>query len=501
MTADERPAEAPAAPGAVVPVDEGPPPDAAAADEAIRLGRRRFFRDIASDAVRTAATLVGAAGVLRETTREMADTMLAEAPVPGPTVAAAPPVGPVAPPPGPLLPFRLEGARLILIDQRRLPDELVEVSCETAADVAQAIRQTVVRGAPTLGQVAAAGLALAAGRARLSKPYARRAILRGSANALAHARPSTAAVRWSTHRILASYAAFDDLEDAGPAIADALRAEAESIIAEAALDHATMARLGAELLPLPDDRALRLLVHGSTGPLGGGEVGTALGVIAEIAAAGRDVHVFVPEGRPWLDGARLTTWELARAEIPCTLLADAAVGWLFAAGEVDAVLVGAERIAANGDVVNLVGTYPLAALAARHGVPFYVVAPTPTLDAATPDGSEAALEKRPADEVTSVRGTRIAPPGVTAINPAVDVTPADLVSAIVTEAGVLRPPYGPTITSAINERELRHPAPVPPPEVPIDRRPPEGTRPPTAVGDPEPPEAPGADGATAGAEA
>jgi len=439
-----------------------PPPSH---DEALRLERRRFFRALAGDAVRTAATLVGAAGALRETTQEMANSMLAEG---GPSAAGGASDGSSAPlvPTGFMSPFRLEDDRLVLVDQRRLPEELVEVVCESAGDVAQAIREMVVRGAPALGQVAAAGLALAAGRAKLSKPYARRAILRGSSNALVNARPTAVSIRWATNRMLVRYAALGELTEDGPAVAAALREEAEAIIAEATADHAVMTRLGAALLPIPEDRPLQLLTHCNTGPLACGQIGTALGVVQALAADGRDVHVYVDETRPWLQGARLTAWELAQAGIPYTLLADVAAGWLLASGVVDAVLVGADRIAANGDTANKVGTYPLAVLAARHGVPFYVVAPTATLDGETVEGAGIKVEMRSAAEVTFLGGKRIAPAGAAAYNPSFDVTPAELFTAIVTEAGVLRAPYGPAVAAAIEAREARRPAPSPGPDAP-----------------------------------
>jgi methylthioribose-1-phosphate isomerase len=351
----------------------------------------------------------------------------------------------------------------------------------------------VVRGAPALGQVAAAGLALAAGRARLSKPYARRAILRGSSNALVNARPTAVSIRWATNRMLARYAALGELLDDGPAVAAALREEAEAIIAEATADHAVMARLGADLLPAPGDRPLQLLTHCNTGPLACGQIGTALGVVQALAADGRNVHVYVDETRPWLQGARLTAWELAQAGIPYTLLADSAAGWLLASGAVDAVLVGADRIAANGDTANKVGTYPLAVLAARHGVPFHVVAPTATLDGEAVDGSGITVEMRNAAEVTSLGGKRIAPAGAAAYNPSFDVTPAELITTIVTEAGVLRPPYGSSIAAAIEAREARRPAPPPaPPPGPDGPPPPDGPPTPDDAGNRPDDAAPGA---------
>ncbi|MFH1475286.1 MAG: hypothetical protein ABIG85_05445, partial [Chloroflexota bacterium] len=247
--------------------EDAAPPDP---DEALRMERRRFFRTLAGDAVRTAATLVGAAGALRDTTQEMAKSVFTESgPAAGGTTSAA--AAGSAAPSGFRSPFRLEADRLVLVDQRRLPDELVEVVCESAGDVAQAIREMVVRGAPALGQVAAAGLALAAGRATHTKPYARRAILRGSSNALVNARPTAASVRWAMNRMLARYAALGELLDDGPAVAAALREEAEAIIGEATADHAVMARLGVELLGDPGGRALQLLTHCNTGPLACGQ--------------------------------------------------------------------------------------------------------------------------------------------------------------------------------------------------------------------------------------
>jgi len=461
------------------------PPDAPDPDETLRLERRRFFRTLAGDAVRTAATLVGAAGALRDTTQEVANSVLAESAAPGLAAPAAATASTI--PTGFRSPFRLEADRLVLVDQRRLPDELVEVVCESAGDVAQAIREMVVRGAPALGQVAAAGLALAAGRAANTKPYARRAILRGSSNALVNARPTAVSVRWAVNRMLARYAALGELLDDGPAVAAALREEAEAIIGEATTDHAVMARLGAALLPDPGDRPLHVLTHCNTGPLACGQIGTALGVVQALAADGRSVHVYVDETRPWLQGARLTAWELAQAGIPYTLLADAAAGWLLASGAVDAVLVGADRIAANGDTANKVGTYPLAVLAARHGVPFHVVAPTATLDGEAADGSGITVEMRGAGEVTSVAGKRIAPAGAAAFNPSFDVTPAELITTIVTEAGVLRPPFGRAIAAAIEAREARRPSPPPGPDAPD---PPPGPDAPGASPGPDAPEAP-----------
>ena len=220
-----------------------------------------------------------------------------------------------------------------------------------------------------------------------------------------------------------------------------MRAEADQIVLEATTDHGRLAEFGLAALPTPVDRPLRILTHCNTGPLACGQFGTALGVVQVAHHAGREIHVWVDETRPYLQGARLTAWELQQAGVPHTLIPDVAAGSLMKAGEVDVVLVGADRIAANGDTANKVGTYPLAVLAARHDIPFYVVAPLSSVDLDTPDGDAIPIEERSADEVLELRGVRIAPVGTTARNPAFDVTPGDLVSGVVTEEGVVRAPF------------------------------------------------------------
>ena len=451
--------------------------DASPAEDELRVARRRFFRAFAADALHLAATVAGAAGALREASAEAAGSLVAgagaQAPSApkatdgapaGPAIAATPTQAPAQPSPGFRSPFKLDGDALVLLDQRRLPDEIVEVRCVTGADVAQAIRDLVVRGAPALGQVAAYGLALSAGRATLSKPWARRAVMHGTANALRNARPTAVNVAWALDRMLARFAAEEGEEPDGEAIARALRDEADAIAAEATADHGRMAALGAELVPWFSERPTRILTHCNTGPLACGQVGTALGVVQVAHADGRSVHVYVDETRPWLQGSRLTAWELAQAGVPYSVLADSAAGWLLASGQVDAVLVGADRIAANGDAANKIGTYPLAVLGARHGVPFYVVAPTSSVDLAAAEGSAIPIEMRSGVEVLSLHGRRIAPTGAEAINPAFDVTPAELITAIVTEEGVLRAPYEASLTAAVAAARARRPSPtaVPP---------------------------------------
>ena len=313
----------------------------------------------------------------------------------------------------------------------------------------------VVRGAPAIGQVAAIGMALSAEHQRDGMPYARRATLRGSANALINARPTAVNLRWAVERIMARYVEVGDLSDDGNAIADAIRAEADAIVFEATTDHGRLATFGLDVLPRPDDRPVRILTHCNTGPLACGQYGTALGIVQAAHHAGRDLHVWVDETRPYLQGARLTTWELAQAGVPHTLLPDVAAGHLMARGEVDVILVGADRVAANGDTANKVGTYPLAVLAARHGIPFYVCAPTSSIDLATTDGGGIEIEERKAEEVLEFRGVRIAPPDTDVRNPAFDVTPAELITGIVTEEGVMAAPFETSLSGAVTAAAAR----------------------------------------------
>jgi methylthioribose-1-phosphate isomerase len=420
-------------------------------DEARRLARRRFFRSFAADVMKTAATVVGAAGALRDGSADMASALLGSA---GAAITPAPASVPPAMgrSTGFRSPFRLEPEQVVLLDQRRLPDELIEVACVSGSDVAQAIRESVVRGAPLLGQVAACGLALTAGRSLQASPHARRAILFGTANALRNAAPTAAPVRNAMDRMLARYAAIGDAERDGASVATALRDEAEAIIGEATLGHARLASHGAAFFaPGPHASAggtLRILTIGSTGALAGGQVGTALAVVRAIHDADRDVHVLVAETRPWLAGARLVAWELAQAGIPFTLVGDGAAAGMLARGEVDAVIVGAESVAGNGDVACDPGSYGLAVVAERHAVPFLVAAPLSTCDREAADGSALRAEPRPAAELLSLGGRRVAPDGTAAVNPSVDVVPAELVTAVVTEHGVLRAPYGAALAAA-----------------------------------------------------
>ena len=304
--------------------------------------------------------------------------------------------------------LRLEPDGVVMLDQRRLPDEEVELSCGSAVEVAEAIRSLAVRGAPAIGIAAAYGYALAVGRGE--NPADAAAVLEA-------ARPTAANLTWALREVRA--AADPELR------ARELHAEEVERCREMSAHAAGLLAAGS-----------RALTHCNTGALATGGQGTALGALREAWARGLLQHVLVDETRPLLQGARLTAWELEAEGIPHTVVADAAAGTLLAGGEVDCVLVGADRIAANGDTANKIGTYPLAVVADRHDVPFYVVAPTSTIDAETATGAEIPIEERDPGEVTS---------RFPALNPAFDVTAAELITAIVTERGVHRPPYAETL--------------------------------------------------------
>ena len=403
------------------------------------LARRRFFRQFAGEVVQNAATVVGAAQALRETSAQAAAAIL------DPSAVAERPVERAmgTAPAGFRTPFRFAERDdvLLVVDQRRLPEELVEFEVRSAVDAATAIRDMIVRGAPAIGQVAALGLALSAHRARQQRPFARRANLRGAAAALRNARPTAVNAAWAVERMLARFEAIGGTDADGDLVARELRAEADTIVWEATNDHGRIADFGLEELPRREAGDLRLLTHCNTGPLACGQFGTALGVVQAAHGAGWPIHVWVDETRPYLQGARLTAWELQQAGVPHTLIADVAAGHLISRGEVDLVVVGADRIARNGDTANKIGTYGVAVLARHHGIPFYVAAPFSTIDAGIADGSAIPIEERDPREVQELAGRRIVPAASPARNPAFDVTPAALITAIVTERGVFRPPY------------------------------------------------------------
>jgi methylthioribose-1-phosphate isomerase len=314
--------------------------------------------------------------------------------------------------------LRWTGNTLELLDQRALPERIEYVTCRTAADTADAIREMVVRGAPAIGCAAAFGVALES---------ARQAQLDAAFEVLARSRPTAVNLFWALGRMRQA------LMRGGPS---ALEAEACAIFeADLAVNRAIGAH-GAELVP---DRA-RIMTHCNAGALATAGHGTALGVVRSARDQGKNISVVANETRPYLQGARLTAWEMVQEHIPVTLVTDNMAGYLMSRGEIDMLIVGADRVAANGDVANKIGTYTLAVLAQRHGLPFYVAAPLSTFDPAIAQGASIPIEERPVDEVTGYRGSRWAPKGVKVRNPAFDVTPAELVTGIITEVGVLRAP-------------------------------------------------------------
>jgi len=330
--------------------------------------------------------------------------------------------------------LRWRDNRLELIDQRLLPQAFEYVACADAAQTAAAISAMVVRGAPAIGCAAAFGVALEALRLREAKGPIRDAAFERAFATLRASRPTAVNLFWALARMQAVY---DTLrEQDGPAVAEALVAEAERIFTDDLEINRTLGRHGAELVT---DGA-RIMTHCNAGALATAGHGTALGVIRSARDAGKRVSVIANETRPFLQGARLTAWELVQERIPVTLITDGMAGHLMQLGKVDIVIVGADRVAANGDVANKIGTYPLAVLAARHAIPFYVAAPLSTVDRAIPDGSGIPIEERDPAEVMGFRGKRWAPEGVTVVNPAFDVTPASLVTALITERGVIRTP-------------------------------------------------------------
>jgi methylthioribose-1-phosphate isomerase len=311
--------------------------------------------------------------------------------------------------------------------------------------VASAIRDMAIRGAPAIGVAAALGLALAV-RRTTAEGEALRAEFERAGDELAATRPTAVNLFWAIARMRARFAREASRGRAG--LAEALLAEARAIEDEDLAACRRMGDLGAALIPA----GARLLTHCNAGALATAGYGTALGVIRSAARDGKVRNVFADETRPYLQGARLTAWELTRDGIPTTLIADNMAGHLMARAEVDAVIVGADRIAANGDVANKIGTYTLAVLAREHGLPFYVAAPVSTIDLSTPSGDRIPIEERAAEEVTHHAGRRVAPEGVAVRNPAFDVTPHRYVTAIICERGVARPPYLESLRALAGER-------------------------------------------------
>jgi methylthioribose-1-phosphate isomerase len=323
-------------------------------------------------------------------------------------------------------------AGVVMIDQTRLPREEVYVTCKTYSEVAEAIRSMVIRGAPAIGVAAAMGVALGAAQATDVELDARFPVI---CETLAKTRPTAVNLFWAIDRMKRLYESLRGRPAAE--IRERLVAEAQQIRLEDIAVNEAIGRHGAPLVP--DGKTV--LTHCNAGALATAGYGTALGVVRAAVANGKKIDVFADETRPFLQGARLTVWELQQDGIPATLITDNMAGHFLRSGRIGCVVVGADRIAANGDVANKIGTYSVAVLARENNVPFYVAAPVSTLDLTLASGDAIPIEERPPEEVTRVFGVPVAPDGVAVQNPAFDVTPSRYVTAIVTERGVARPPY------------------------------------------------------------
>ena len=334
-----------------------------------------------------------------------------------------------------ITPVRWEDGRLVLIDQTRLPTEEVERACASWPEVAEAIRSLVVRGAPAIGVAAAFGVVLAARASRATDRSALLADLEEAIKGLAATRPTAVNLFWALDRMRRTAAAGPEISVG--ALRDRLLVEAQAILADDLAANRAMGAHGATLVP----EHARLLTHCNAGALATAGYGTAVGVIRAAHELGRLALVWVDETRPVMQGSRLTAWELAKEGIPHRLISDVAAGFVMKRGEVDLVVTGADRIAANGDTANKIGTYSVAVLARHHGIPFYVAAPCSTIDPSIPTGASIVIEERDAAEVRGVAGRQTAPTASPVFNPAFDVTPAELITAIITERGVVRPPY------------------------------------------------------------
>lgn len=334
-----------------------------------------------------------------------------------------------------LSPIVWREGKLCLLDQRLLPTEELWIECADLASVIEAIKEMVVRGAPAIGISAAYGAVIALSEVGNDAEAVARKKFTAMMDELASARPTAVNLGWAVSEVKSLFAlsAWADFPEALFALAKQIH--------ESDVDaNLRMGELGREMMAADHDGTFSVLTHCNTGSLATGGYGTALGVIRSAWAAGMIDRVYADETRPWLQGARLTAWELQRDGIPVVLNADSAAAWLMAKSNVRWVVVGADRITANGDVANKIGTYSLAVLAKYHGVRFMVVAPTSTVDMALASGEEIEIEERVAAELTMIGNKQIAPRGIDAVNPVFDVTPAELVDVIVTERGVVENP-------------------------------------------------------------
>jgi methylthioribose-1-phosphate isomerase len=333
-------------------------------------------------------------------------------------------------------PIEWTGKGVVMLDQRRLPGEVIRHTYTDYREVAAAIKDMVIRGAPAIGVAAAMGIALGVQHSSARTLEELRAEFSGICLTLARTRPTAVDLFWAVERMTRLFEQLCTGNSPLDAVRRAMVEEACAIHAEKRATDEAMGRFGAELMPASG----KVMTQCNAGALATAGIGSALGVIRVAVEQGHKLHVLVPETRPYLQGARLTAWELHEGGIPLTLITDNMVGHFMKSGSVGAVVVGADRIAANGDTANKIGTYQIAVLAREHGVPFYVAAPVSTFDLTIASGEQIPIEERPAEEVTHFRGVRIAP-DVPAAHPAFDVTPARLISGIICERGVARAPY------------------------------------------------------------
>src|SRR6187402_2268868 len=338
-----------------------------------------------------------------------------------------------------------KGDSVVMIDQRKLPSVEVYVSCKTAPEVAKAIKTMVIRGAPAIGVAAAMGIALGMRRSKATGTKQFTTEFQKLCDLMAATRPTAVNLFWAIERMKRTFAEAAQRGSSVEELKDRLEADARKIHDEDVQSCRDMGAYGAELVP---DEA-RILTHCNAGALATAGYGTALGVIRAAAERGKRVAVLADETRPFLQGARLTAWELVKDGIDTTVITDNMTASMMRLAGIDLVVVGADRIAANGDVANKIGTYGVAVLAKEHGIPFYVAAPLSTIDLATADGSGIPIEERADREVTHVGSYRIAPVGARIRNPAFDVTPARYVTAIVTELGIARPPYEESLAALV----------------------------------------------------
>jgi methylthioribose-1-phosphate isomerase len=333
---------------------------------------------------------------------------------------------------------------VVMIDQRKLPKEEIYVRCKTAPEVARAIKTMVIRGAPAIGVAAAMGIALGIRNSKATGTQKLAAEFHKTCELMAATRPTAVNLFWAIERMKRTFAAAAQAGESVAQIKDRLDNEAQAIHDDDVASCRALGGFGAEIVPAE----ARVLTHCNAGALATAGYGTALGVIRGAVERGKRVAVFADETRPFLQGARLTAWELLRDGIETTVITDNMAGALMHQGKVNLVVVGADRIAANGDTANKIGTYAVAVLAREHQIPFYVAAPRSTIDLDTPSGGDIPIEQRNAREVTHVGAAQVAPDGALVWNPAFDVTPHHLIAGIITECGILRPPYSQSLKQA-----------------------------------------------------